>query len=152
MFCRAEGLLLCHLLFFRAKVQLVKQNIDVLVREGLGGRGESDLLLVREVCVALIKLTGGKKVRFPLLLSPRVYSCSAASFSCLVLQVKVGTYEEPSRYASDHEIFVRLKHIMITSAFTPCRMLLIGILHVLSVLFLSCRRLQRPQPPLDCNG
>ena len=88
----------------------------------------------------------------PLLLSPRGYSCSAASVSCLVLQGKVGTYEEPSRYASDHEIFVRLKHIMITSAFTPHRMLLIGVLLMLSVLFLSCRCLQRRQPPLDCNG
>ena len=81
MFCRAEGLLLCHLLFFRAKVQLVKQNIDVLVREGLGGRGESDLLLVREVCVALIKLTGGKKVR-SLYSSHRVFTAAVLQVSC----------------------------------------------------------------------
>ena len=44
-------------------MQIIKQNIDVLVREGLGERGEQDLLLVREVCVALNKLTSGKKVR-----------------------------------------------------------------------------------------
>ena len=40
----------------------MKSNIDVLVKEGLGSRGEEDFLLTRDTCLALHKLGGTKKV------------------------------------------------------------------------------------------
>jgi hypothetical protein len=42
-------------------VKTVKSNIDVLVKEGLGPRGEQDFLITRDTCLALLKL-GAKKV------------------------------------------------------------------------------------------
>ena len=47
----------------RAEVEIVKSNVDVLVKEGLGPRAENDLLLAKETCCALVKLAGTKKVR-----------------------------------------------------------------------------------------
>ena len=46
-----------------AKRHIVKSNVDVLVKEGLGPRGASDFLLTRDVCIALSKLVATKKVR-----------------------------------------------------------------------------------------
>lgn len=34
----------------------------MLVKEGLGERAETDFLLVRDTCSALLKITGAKKV------------------------------------------------------------------------------------------
>ena len=45
-----------------AKRHIVKSNVDVLVKEGLGPRGASDFLLTRDVCIALSKLVATKKV------------------------------------------------------------------------------------------
>lgn len=50
--------------FYRAEMNIVKINIDVLVKEGLGERAESDFLLARDTCLALMKLGTGKKVWF----------------------------------------------------------------------------------------
>ena len=47
-----------------AKRHIVKSNVDVLVKEGLGPRGASDFLLTRDVCIALSKLVATKKVLY----------------------------------------------------------------------------------------
>lgn len=41
---------------FRANMGVVKSNIDVLVKEGLGERAENDFILARDTCLALLKL------------------------------------------------------------------------------------------------
>ena len=41
-------------------MEIVRSNIDVLVKEGLGPRGETDFLLTKDVCSALLKLGGSK--------------------------------------------------------------------------------------------
>ena len=41
---------------------VVKTNIDVLVSEGLGPRADTDLLLARDTCLALLKLSTPKTV------------------------------------------------------------------------------------------
>jgi len=41
---------------------VVKTNIDVLVMEGLGPRADTDLLLARDTCLALLKLGTPKAV------------------------------------------------------------------------------------------
>ena len=48
--------------FSSAEVAIVRSNVEVLVKEGLGPRGETDFLLTRDVCMALNKLVGGKRV------------------------------------------------------------------------------------------
>lgn len=45
-----------------ADMAVVKTNIDVLVREGLGPRADTDLLLARDTCLALLKLCTPKTV------------------------------------------------------------------------------------------
>ena len=47
---------------FRAQVDIVRSNVDVLVKEGLGPRSEGDLRLVKDTCTALIKLVPTGKV------------------------------------------------------------------------------------------
>ena len=49
--------------YSRAKVEIVKSNVDVLVKEGLGPRAENDLLQAKETFCALVKLAGTKKIR-----------------------------------------------------------------------------------------
>ncbi len=49
-------------LYFRANVNIVRKNIDVLVKEGLGPRAEEDFQLARETISVMIKLSGGQKV------------------------------------------------------------------------------------------
>lgn len=46
----------------RADMGVVKTNVDVLVKEGLGPRADSDLLLARDTCLALLKLCTPKTV------------------------------------------------------------------------------------------
>ena len=41
---------------------IVKSNIDVLVMEGLGPRADTDLLLAKETCLALLNLGVTKHV------------------------------------------------------------------------------------------
>lgn len=54
------------LIFFymdsRVDMGVVKSNIDVLVKEGLGERAENDFILVRDICLVLLKLGFLKKV------------------------------------------------------------------------------------------
>ena len=47
---------------FRAEVDIVRSNIDVLIQEGLGPRAENDFLLARDACLALNKLAPAEKV------------------------------------------------------------------------------------------
>ena len=47
----------------RAEVEIVRSNIDVLVKEGLGLRAEQDYGLAAETCTVLLKLAGTHKVR-----------------------------------------------------------------------------------------
>ena len=47
---------------YRADMAVVKTNIDVLVMEGLGPRADTDLLLARDTCLALLKLGTPKAV------------------------------------------------------------------------------------------
>lgn len=47
---------------FRVDMGVVKSNIDVLVKEGLGERAENDFILVRDICLVLLKLGFLKKV------------------------------------------------------------------------------------------
>ncbi|XP_052287084.1 condensin complex subunit 1-like isoform X2 [Dreissena polymorpha] len=74
-----------------ADMAVVKTNIDVLVREGLGPRADSDLLLARETCLALLKLSTPK-----------------------ALKGDVGN--EPYRLAETHEMFTSLTRILMKSA------------------------------------
>ena len=46
----------------RADMGVVKSNIDVLVKEGLGPRADTDFLLARDTCLALLKLGVPKTV------------------------------------------------------------------------------------------
>ncbi|KAL4230254.1 meiotic chromosome condensation [Mactra antiquata] len=41
---------------------IVKSNVDVLVMEGLGPRADTDLLLARDTCLALLKLSTTKTI------------------------------------------------------------------------------------------
>ena len=43
-------------------MNVVKANIDVLVKEGLGPRADTDFLLARDTCLALLKLGVAKTV------------------------------------------------------------------------------------------
>ena len=43
-------------------MSVVKANIDVLVMEGLGPRADTDFLLARDTCLALLKLGVPKTV------------------------------------------------------------------------------------------
>ncbi|KAK2183430.1 hypothetical protein NP493_312g03002 [Ridgeia piscesae] len=45
----------------RAEVEIVRSNIDVLVKEGLGPRAEHDYGLAAETCTVLLKLAGTHK-------------------------------------------------------------------------------------------
>ena len=47
-----------------ADMSVVKANIDVLVMEGLGPRADTDFLLARDTCLALLKLGVPKTVSF----------------------------------------------------------------------------------------
>ena len=49
----------------RANVDIVRSNIEVLVKEGLGPRAEADFLLVRDACLVMVKLSGEEKVCEP---------------------------------------------------------------------------------------
>ena len=46
----------------RADVNIVRSNVEVLVSEGLGPRGQEDLLLARDTCLALLKIVKAGKV------------------------------------------------------------------------------------------
>lgn len=52
---------------FSADMGVVKSNIDVLVMEGLGPRADTDLLLARDTCLALLKLGTPKAVSIVLI-------------------------------------------------------------------------------------
>ena len=47
---------------FRAEIEIVRSNIDVLVKEGLGPRAEDDYALAAYTCTVLLKLAGKNKV------------------------------------------------------------------------------------------
>ncbi len=64
IFCLLVWVLAELCVFCRADVAIVRSNIDVLVKEGLGPRADDDFLLARDVCLVLNKLTGSKKVGF----------------------------------------------------------------------------------------
>ena len=49
-------------IIFSADMGVVKSNVDVLVKEGLGERAETDFILARDTCVALLKLGVKRKV------------------------------------------------------------------------------------------
>ncbi|KAL4220856.1 meiotic chromosome condensation [Mactra antiquata] len=46
-----------------ADMGIVKSNVDVLVMEGLGPRADTDLLLARDTCLALLKLSTPKTMK-----------------------------------------------------------------------------------------
>lgn len=67
---------------------VVKSNIDVLVKEGLGERAENDFILARDTCLALLKLGPPKKVQGQL-------------------------QAEPFRFPQNHQMFDRLQTLLI---------------------------------------
>ena len=72
-----------------AEVDIVRSNIDVLVKEGLGARAEKDLILAKDTCAVLLKLAGTEKK-------------------------KVGEKAtEPFRLPQDHDIFQRLETLLV---------------------------------------
>ena len=60
-------ILLCF--FCSADQDIVKSNIDVLVKEGLGPRAEEDFLLARDTCSVLLKMSHLNKVIFPIFIN-----------------------------------------------------------------------------------
>lgn len=72
----------------RADMGVVKSNIDVLVKEGLGERAENDFILARDTCLALLKLGPPKKVQGQL-------------------------QAEPFRFPQNHQMFDRLQTLLI---------------------------------------
>ena len=54
--------LVCYFIISSADMSVVKANIDVLVMEGLGPRADTDFLLARDTCLALLKLGVPKTV------------------------------------------------------------------------------------------
>ncbi|XP_064081670.1 condensin complex subunit 1-like [Macrobrachium nipponense] len=70
-----------------SEVSIISSNISVLVKSGLGERGEKDFALVKETCSALLKLAVSK---------PKTDSPNA-----------------PFRLEQDHEIFIRLAKILV---------------------------------------
>ncbi|XP_048728818.2 condensin complex subunit 1-like isoform X3 [Ostrea edulis] len=71
-----------------ADMGVVKSNIDVLVKEGLGERADSDLVLARDTCLALLKIGPPKKVQGQL-------------------------QAEPLRFCQNHQMFNRLQTLLI---------------------------------------
>ncbi|KAL5015272.1 hypothetical protein ScPMuIL_009542 [Solemya velum] len=71
-----------------AETEIVKSNIEVLVKEGLGPRAEADFVLARNTCTALLKLAASKKMKGELA-------------------------SEPFRLSETHEIFTRLTGILV---------------------------------------
>ncbi|XP_060583069.1 condensin complex subunit 1-like isoform X2 [Ruditapes philippinarum] len=74
-----------------ADMAVVKTNIDVLVREGLGPRADTDLLLARDTCLALLKLS-----------TPKTMKGDVAS--------------DPYRLSETHDMFTSLTRILVKSA------------------------------------
>ncbi|XP_022111340.1 condensin complex subunit 1-like isoform X2 [Acanthaster planci] len=72
-----------------ADANIVRSNVEVLVSEGLGPRGQEDFSLARDTCLALLKIVKADK--------PKVLGG-----------------EEPFRFPADHQIFTRLSTILIT--------------------------------------
>ncbi|XP_076036312.1 CAP-D2 condensin subunit [Oratosquilla oratoria] len=70
-----------------SEVSIMSSNISVLVKCGLGERGENDFERVKETCLALLKLA--------------------------VTNPKTESAQAPQRYQQDHEIFTRLSHILV---------------------------------------
>ncbi|CAH1239876.1 NCAPD2 [Branchiostoma lanceolatum] len=71
-----------------AEADIVRSNVDVLVQEGLGQRGQEDMQLARDTCTALLKLAGSQKR-------------------------KAGCHEEPLRFPADHDMFTGLANILV---------------------------------------
>ncbi|XP_071502768.1 condensin complex subunit 1-like [Diadema antillarum] len=71
-----------------ADSDIIRSNVEVLVSEGLGERGEKNFLLAKDTCLALLKLVGNKK--------PKVLSG-----------------KEQFRFPSTHKIFTRLDDILV---------------------------------------
>ncbi|XP_052761140.1 condensin complex subunit 1-like isoform X1 [Mya arenaria] len=74
-----------------ADIAVVKTNISVLVKEGLGPRADTDLLLARDSCLALLKL-------------------------CTPKTMKGDVGSEPYRLPETHEMFTSLSRILVKSA------------------------------------
>ncbi|XP_046579520.1 LOW QUALITY PROTEIN: condensin complex subunit 1-like [Haliotis rubra] len=77
----------------RAEMEMVKSNIEVLIKEGLGPRAEDDFLLAQNACRALVKLGSVKKNRGE-------------------------TAAEPFRLPQSHELFSRLSHLLVSEQTT----------------------------------
>ncbi|XP_078617056.1 condensin complex subunit 1-like isoform X2 [Branchiostoma floridae x Branchiostoma japonicum] len=71
-----------------AEPAMVRSNVDVLVQEGLGQRGQDDMQLAKDTCTALLKLAGSQKR-------------------------KAGCHEEPLRFPADHDMFTGLAGILV---------------------------------------
>ncbi|KAK3104798.1 hypothetical protein FSP39_010318 [Pinctada imbricata] len=74
-----------------ADMGVVKSNIDVLVKEGLGDRAVNDFILARDTCLALLKLGTKKKAQGAL-------------------------PPEPYRLPQGHEMFTRLHDILVNGS------------------------------------
>ncbi|XP_067659519.1 condensin complex subunit 1-like [Haliotis asinina] len=72
-----------------AEMEMVKSNIEVLIKEGLGPRAEDDFLLAQNACLALVKLGSVKKNRGE-------------------------TAAEPFRLPQSHDLFSRLSHLLVS--------------------------------------
>ncbi|XP_071110071.1 condensin complex subunit 1-like [Haliotis cracherodii] len=72
-----------------AEMEMVKSNIEVLIKEGLGPRAEEDFLLAQNACLALVKLGSAKKNRGE-------------------------TAAEPFRLPQTHELFSRLSYLLVS--------------------------------------
>ncbi|KAI0222051.1 Condensin complex subunit 1 [Lamellibrachia satsuma] len=85
----SRGALLLLGMAATAEVEIVRSNIDVLVKEGLGPRAEQDYGLAADTCTVLLKLAGKHKA-------------------------KVGSTVKPYKFPQQHKIFERLSHLIIT--------------------------------------
>jgi condensin complex subunit 1 len=80
----SRGALLLIGMVAGAEIETVKSNVGTLIKEGLGPRADSDFLLARDTCLALIKLAPKSK-----------------------------SVDKPYRFSPDHELFERLSHLLV---------------------------------------
>lgn len=116
----------------RAEMEMVKSNIEVLIKEGLGPRAEEDFLLAQNACLALVKLGSAKKV------GAELQSCcrqtgvwqdgrcwmklkneSEVNRYFFSFQNRGETAAEPFRLPQTHELFSRLSYLLVSGMYLP---------------------------------
>ena len=84
----SRGALLLIAMASKADASIVRSNVDVLIKEGLGPRAEENLQLTRDTCFALLKLAGSEKQM-------------------------AGQVSKAFRFEQDHKMFERLAHLIV---------------------------------------